>query len=264
MKRLINSILVTLLYLMRTGFSDASISNAEDQQCTVNPDGSQTCEEKMQKNDTFTTGKKVVEEGGDKVEYCEAWALRGECEINPEYMIPNCPVSCKNIAHASSINQIDINDDCSKYAKLGECDVNPRYMKELCAKSCAEYEREMSLKLSMRKRFTKSQQRLSKPRSDQCQLYMAESSIPNSGLGMYTAVQIYKGESVFYPEIIMSYFDNSLHAERNFLYKKQAESSDAEKSKWKDIVGSKVDRNSLCSRWAFQEDECENNPGYVI
>ena len=39
--------------------------------------------------------------------------------------------------------------------------------------------------------------------SSECQLYMAESSIPNAGLGMYTAINITKGTNVFYGDMVI-------------------------------------------------------------
>ena len=36
----------------------------------------------------------------DQHEMCESWAMRGECEINPNYMLVNCASACE--AHAKS------------------------------------------------------------------------------------------------------------------------------------------------------------------
>jgi hypothetical protein len=45
-----------------------------------------------------------------------------------------------------------------------------------------------------------------------CGLYMAESSIPHSGLGMYTAKQISKEEKVFYGDVVVQVEDIDLNA----------------------------------------------------
>lgn len=246
-------------------------SNSNKEQCSINDDGSQTCTKVIQKNDTSSidnddsnsTNENDVD--GDKSKYCQIWAFRGECESNPSYMTTNCPISCKNIAtgKTSNRNGIDLNEKCSIYANLGECNVNPRYMKQYCAKSCNEQESILQNKRSMHRKFTKEQNRLQYLHSEKCQLYMAESSIPNSGLGMFTAVNINKDDSVFYPEMIVSYFDNPVHAERNILYKKQNEMKESELNTWKLMIEGKVDKNVKCFSWA-QEGECDANPRYML
>ena len=245
-------------------------SNPDQEQCSINHDGSQTCTKVVQNNDTTSIGtsndtkaSNDVSMEGDKSEHCEIWAYRDECKVNPKYMNLNCPTSCKKMADSTYRQLKDLNDDCHRFAKLGECDVNPRYMREFCAKSCREYENEMLNHKSMKKKFTDEEKRLNNIHTDQCQLYMAESSIPNSGLGMFTAVPINEGALVFHPEIIVSYFDNGVHAERNLIYK-QLQSKDSKWTEWKEIIADKVDNDAMCSSWALKDEECEKNPNYML
>ena len=52
---------------------------------------------------------------------------------------------------------------------------------------------------------------------DACQLYMAESSIPDSGLGMYTMKDIKENEPIFFPGIVVQQQDHDWHQkERRF------------------------------------------------
>lgn len=50
-----------------------------------------------------------------------------------------------------------------------------------------------------------------KAADESCQLYMAESSIPNSGLGMYTAVDIAENSNIFYPDLAVQVEDIELN-----------------------------------------------------
>ena len=63
----------------------------------------------------------------DKNDNCSSWASTGECAKNPNYMLPNCPVSCQ---------PQDKNDNCSSWASTGECAKNPNYMLPNCPVSC--------------------------------------------------------------------------------------------------------------------------------
>jgi len=57
---------------------------------------------------------------------------------------------------------------------------------------------------------------------DSCQLYVAESSIPNSGLGMYSLKEIKQNEQVFFPEIVVQQQDHDWHnRERYFWFHKR-------------------------------------------
>ena len=48
---------------------------------------------------------------------------------------------------------------------------------------------------------------------DSCRLYMATSSIPNAGLGMYTTIPFAKGDPIFFPEIIIQHVDHEWNAQ---------------------------------------------------
>jgi hypothetical protein len=56
----------------------AQVSQASDDTCSA--DG------------TCTTDESCV----DKDSKCQAFAAHGECESNPEWMLKNCPASCKH------------------------------------------------------------------------------------------------------------------------------------------------------------------------
>jgi len=57
---------------------------------------------------------------------------------------------------------------------------------------------------------------------DTCQLYVAESSIPNSGLGMYSLKEIKENEAIFFPEIVIQQQDHEWHnRERHFWFRKR-------------------------------------------
>lgn len=92
--------------------------------------------------------------------------------------------------------------------------------------------------------------------SQTCQLYMAESSIPNSGLGMYTAAPIPKGNIVYHPDIVVNYFDFQVN---NEIAHEITKSKDPNYAR---IVRNKTNQDSLCTFWA-KEGECEENPRYM-
>ena len=75
-------------------------------------------------------------------EACNEWARKGECNINPLYMLQNCWKSCNkgtcpNTTQASTtcVNVAD-DEDCKEWAHNGECNKNPSYMLPNCWKSC--------------------------------------------------------------------------------------------------------------------------------
>jgi hypothetical protein len=86
---------------------------------------------------------------------------------------------------------------------------------------------------------------------------MAESSIPHSGLGMYTAAPIPKGNIVYYPDIVVNYFDFRVNNEIADEITKSLNPTYAR------IVRNKTNQNSLCTFWA-KEGECQANPGYML
>jgi len=74
---------------------------------------------------------------------------------------------------------------------------------------------------------------------------------------MYTAVPIEKGELVFHPEIIVSYFDYAIHSERKLF------NENHQKDGWKETVEDKEDQNPKCMSWAI-DGECDANPEYML
>lgn len=53
---------------------------------------------------------------------------------------------------------------------------------------------------------------------DSCQLYVAESSIPNSGLGMYSLKEIKENDEVFFPEIVVQEQDHNWHNRERYYW----------------------------------------------
>jgi len=84
---------------------------------------------------------------------------------------------------------------------------------------------------------------------------MAESSIPNSGLGMYTATPIKKDDMIFHPDIIVNYFD----FKDNFDVVKERDHG----LEWMEVAGDLTDESRRCDGWA-QGGECEKNPSYML
>jgi len=70
----------------------------------------------------------------DANQYCEDWAANGECEINPGFMLENCPASCGVCSSPGPCT--DDNQYCEDWAASGQCEANPNYMLESCRKSC--------------------------------------------------------------------------------------------------------------------------------
>jgi len=124
-------------------------------------------------------------------------------------------------------------------------------MRQHCQKSCHDIDERIGNLWYKPKPYSDTQY------SPTCQLYMAESSIPNSGLGMYTAAPIPRGKIVYHPDIIVNYFDfqanneiaNEITKSKNPIYAR--------------IVRNKINEHSLCTFWA-KEDECRINPEYML
>lgn len=125
-------------------------------------------------------------------------------------------------------------------------------MSSKCIKSCSLYRRRDSPP------HRRGPYRAFMP-SDTCQLYMAESSIPNSGLGMYTAVPISQNRMIFHPDIVVNYFDFQYHNNianehfQNFKYGAEIEK----------LVEGKKDNDASCRKWAI-EGECDANSKYML
>ncbi|KAI8485971.1 hypothetical protein Bbelb_362920 [Branchiostoma belcheri] len=68
---------------------------------------------------------------------CPHWANIGECDVNPNYMLVNCRLSCgicEQISERSTCQ--DNHGSCSYWASTGECQINPNYMLVNCQASC--------------------------------------------------------------------------------------------------------------------------------
>jgi hypothetical protein len=109
--------------------------------------------------------------------------------------------------------------------------------------------------------------------SNGCTLYLAESSIPNSGLGVYTTIPIPKGHPIGLPptstrqegeartrgEIVFSFHDYSHNMKMISMFP-----TEEEMNEWTNIVGDLTinDDVSLCVFWA-KIGECKSNPTYM-
>ena len=90
----------------------------------------------------------------DTEEECPLWARTGQCELNPEYMMDNCPISC-GVCAKPTVNTttttnttstststtttkpcVDERGECPIWAETGECEENPGYMLDSCMISC--------------------------------------------------------------------------------------------------------------------------------
>ncbi|CAL4061216.1 unnamed protein product [Meganyctiphanes norvegica] len=78
-------------------------------------------------------------------EKCEEWAVDGECERNPAWMIPNCPKACgiladslvvSNLGEGSCINRDVGTIECQDWADEGQCEKNPSWMIPNCPTAC--------------------------------------------------------------------------------------------------------------------------------
>lgn len=144
---------------------------------------------------------------------------------------------------------------------LTSCDIsNHSFMLHNCKKSCAIMEESNhpdKFKYKPRPYFEYEH-------SPTCQLYMAESSIPNAGLGMYTAGPISKGAYIYHPDIVMNYLDfEANEAIAASMAAEESASGDRNSDAWKAAVGNKKNRSGSCDKWA-REDQCEENPVYMI
>jgi hypothetical protein len=71
----------------------------------------------------------------DKNVNCSSWASTGECAKNPNYMLPNCPVSCRP-KDESIVHVADQNYSCDVWASSGACADSSDYMLRNCPVSC--------------------------------------------------------------------------------------------------------------------------------
>jgi len=75
----------------------------------------------------------------DNHKRCQEWSDRGECNINPKYMLKWCKKSCKVCSGSGTTSPpvcTNNHDRCQEWADRGECKKNPRYMLRVCKKSC--------------------------------------------------------------------------------------------------------------------------------
>lgn len=128
----------------------------------------------------------------------------------------------------------DHHELCAFWENEGECDNNPQYMKKECFKSCLLNKVNNSL-------------------NGTCTLYMAESSIPNSGWGMYSASHISEGQNIPQPEILLNILDYIHHLK---LAKRLKDGLDVFPE------GIQPDQNDGCAFWA-KSGECDVNPSYM-
>ncbi|XP_050727620.1 zinc metalloproteinase nas-4-like isoform X2 [Eriocheir sinensis] len=89
----------------------------------------------------FTTNSPMIaaatEECADNDQhYCQTWADRGECEVNPVWMNINCRKACRQCDLISSKRCEDKNRYCDSWSKMGQCHSNSGYMLLYCKKSC--------------------------------------------------------------------------------------------------------------------------------
>jgi len=159
---------------------------------------------------------------------------------------------CANIDHHDSseyagdqVGDFDnYHDSCELWANQGECNANPSYMLTDCRKSCRKFYRDNddSFCLPINK----------------CGLYVAISSIPNAGLGMYTAGPLSPLSNIFHPEIIINTIDVGYHQQlhRDFLRQENGEWSGQ-------TSNGLIDKHIRCQEWS-RVGECKANPNYML
>ena len=95
--------------------------------------------------------------------------------------------------------------------------------------------------------------------NENCLLYLAESSIPNAGLGMYSAVPLEKGQILKSGEIVLNIYDLLSNMKIAFGFPTAGDELD----EWNKIVKDKEDRNENCLWWA-KGGSCDTNPSYML
>ena len=97
--------------------------------------------------------------------------------------------------------------------------------------------------------------------SSQCKLYVAESSIPNAGLGLYSSsvLPLAAGSELDVPELVLTHIDLAINCKMSKLF------TEKEAKQWKDVVGTKVDNRDdhKCALYVLQ-GECELNPAFMM
>ncbi|XP_045199753.2 zinc metalloproteinase nas-15-like isoform X2 [Mercenaria mercenaria] len=71
---------------------------------------------------------------------CKGWADTGECDLNPDWMIPNCRRSCKKCGDGGQVECKNTWNDrqCEGWARDAECMKNSNWMHKNCYKSCSK------------------------------------------------------------------------------------------------------------------------------
>ncbi|XP_033104243.1 balbiani ring protein 3-like isoform X2 [Anneissia japonica] len=74
----------------------------------------------------------------DTTKKCVGWAKNGDCEKNPKWMKPNCPLSCNSCEIVSTLvaGCRDVQRKCPMWAENGDCQTNPNFMFPNCPLSC--------------------------------------------------------------------------------------------------------------------------------
>jgi len=164
-------------------------------------------------------------------------------ELHVEAPIKQCVVDYDSNERRKTFRNFHIR--CEEWATVGECDSNPSYMISTCAKSCMDlYNASKNASCS------------SIPKN-QCQLYMAESSIPNAGMGMFTSVHIDPLSGIFHPDIVINVIDYKYH---NRLHRERQRRLSGE---WKELNSEGLSDESVsCYEWATA-GECDANPLYM-
>ncbi|KAG0728877.1 Zinc metalloproteinase nas-13 [Chionoecetes opilio] len=68
--------------------------------------------------------------------FCQTWADRGECELNPVWMNIYCRKACRQCGGAAGKECQDESVYCKTWSQNQECIKNPEYMTIFCKKSC--------------------------------------------------------------------------------------------------------------------------------
>ncbi len=82
-------------------------------------------------------------------ENCDQWAVSGECERNPSFMLETCKRACGGCPGVPNASVAladgspaewdrckDTSSFCGQWAAVGECDSNPSYMRVQCKVTC--------------------------------------------------------------------------------------------------------------------------------
>ncbi|XP_071959068.1 uncharacterized protein [Antedon mediterranea] len=74
----------------------------------------------------------------DTTHKCVGWAKKGDCEKNPKWMKPNCPLSCNSCSIIPTLvaGCRDVQRKCPMWAEKGDCLTNPNFMFPNCPLSC--------------------------------------------------------------------------------------------------------------------------------